>query len=247
MTGDPFPTPAWVVQEQDNAVPSAQMAVQIRPPRSIPKSLHVEAVTAATVRDLITRHHYLHSMPAAARLCFGVFLENVLAGALVFTAGARQGHKLLSAARPQEVATLARLWLCDQLPKNAESRVIGAALRHLRRKPDWKLLLSYADPEAGHLGIIYQATGWLYLGQSSPTSYVDLGDGQLTHPRTVYERFGSNAVGHLCRTGIPARRQLVSSKHRYAYLLNPSWRWRFRVLEQPYPKSSIRGPPEQNF
>ncbi len=99
MTGDPFPAPAWVVQEQDSAVPAAQMAVQIRPPRSIPKSLHVEAVTAATVHDLITRHHYLHSMPAAARLCFGVFLENVLAGALVFTAGARQGHKLLSAAR----------------------------------------------------------------------------------------------------------------------------------------------------
>ena len=243
MKGEPFPTTAWVVQKQDSAVSPAPMAVQLRPPRSIPKTLQVNPVPAALIRDLITQEHYLHSMPAAARLCFGVYQDDVLAGAIVFTAGARQGHKLLVAARPQEVATLARLWLSDGLPKNAESRVIGVVLRHLRRHTDWKLLLSYADPSVGHVGIIYQATGWLYLGSSSPTSYVDLGDGQLLHPRTVYERYGSNAIGHLRRTGIPAHRQPVASKYRYAYLLDPSWHWRLRETPKTYPKAPSRGPP----
>lgn len=243
MTGEPSPIFAWVVQEQDSAVTPAQTAVQVRPPRSIPKALHVEPVPPAIVRDLIVQQHYLHSMPAAARLCFGVYQDGVLSGAVIFTAGARQGHKLLAAAKPQEVATLARLWLSDSLPKNAESRVIGVVLRHLRHHTDWKLLLSYADPSVGHVGTIYQATGWLFMGESCPTSYVNLGDGQLIHPRTVYERYGSNAIGHLRRTGIPAQRQPVSSKYRYAYLLDSSWRWRLRGIVQPYPKALSRGPP----
>ena len=227
---------ARIVQGQDSAGPPAQMAVRVRPPRSVPKALRVEPVVPSVVRAIVTDFHYLHSMPAAPRLCFGVYDDGVLAGAVVLTAGARQGHKLLAAARPQEVATLARLWLKDTLPKNAESRVIGIVLRHLRTRCGWKLVISYADPAAGHVGTIYQATGWIYLGRGNAESYVELGSGQVLHPRTVYQRFGSNAVGHLSRTGIPARRRKVAAKHRYAYVLDPAWRWRLRNTGRPYPK-----------
>lgn len=237
MTAEPF-SPARIVQGQDGAVSPAQMAVRLRPPRSIPKALRVEPVPPSTVRQVITDFHYLHSMPAAPRLCFGVYRGGTLAGAVVLTAGARQGHRVLAAAKPQEVATLARLWLSDQLPKNSESRVIGAVLRHLRRQTDWKLLLSYADPAAGHVGTIYQATGWLYLGQGSPEGYLDFGDARLMHPRTAYKQFGSNAVGHLSRTGIAVRRQPVAAKHRYAYLLDGAWCWRLREPVRPYPKTA---------
>lgn len=227
---------ARIVQGQDSAATTAQMAVQIRPPRSIPKALYVEPVMPSVIRNLIVDFHYLHRMPAAPRLCFGVQHEGALQGAMVFTAGARQGHRILVAARPQEVATLARLWLSDDLPKNAESRVIGVVLRHLRHHTDWKLLLSYADPSAGHVGTIYQATGWLYLGQGNRETYIDFGDGQLVHPRTAYTQLGSNSIGHLLRTGVAARRRPVAAKHRYAYVLEPAWRWRVRDSGRPYPK-----------
>jgi hypothetical protein len=230
---------ARVVQEQDSAVSPAQMAVRVRPPRSIPKGLVVEPVMPSAVREIITSFHYLHSMPAASRRCYGVFHDSTLSGAVVFTAGARRGHHLLAAAQPQEVATLARLWLSDELPKNAESRVIGIVLRHLRRHTGWKLLLSYADPSAGHVGTIYQATGWLYLGQGCAEGYLELGDGQILHPRTAYKRFGSTAIGHLTRTGVPAQRRRTHPKHRYAYLLDSAWRWRLREAGQPYPKPSL--------
>ncbi|MDA8051103.1 MAG: hypothetical protein M0002_14070 [Rhodospirillales bacterium] len=204
-----------------------------------PKALIVRPAPPGVVRPLIVEHHYLHSMPSAAWRCFAVFAGADLVGAMVFTAGARQGHRALLGASPQQVATLARLWLRDEIPKNAESRVIGVVLRILRRDGRWKLLLSYADPAAGHVGTIYQATGWLYLGQGAPPSYVDLGDGRALHPRTVYDRLGSNAVGHLRRTGIPARQAVVSGKHRYAYVLDPAWRWRLRDRPRPYPRAVV--------
>ena len=225
-------------KQQDTPATTGEMAVRARPSRSILKALQVEPVTSKTIAHLIEQQHYLHSMPAAARACFGVYHQNGLNGAVVFTSGARQGFQLLAGSRPQEVATLARLWLSEDLPGNSESRVLGFVLRHLRRNTPWKLLLSYADPQAGHVGTIYQATGWLYLGQTPPSSYLDLGDGRLQHPRSVYERFGSNAVRHLRNTGVQASRRILAGKHRYAYLLDPSWRWRLAGHKQAYPRAS---------
>jgi hypothetical protein len=158
MTAEPAPSRReW--SKQDAPASVGEMAVQVRPSRSIPKTLLVEPAAPSVVRSLIETQHYLHSMPPAPRLCFGVHLDGILSGALVFTSGARHGHRLLAAAEPHQVATLARLWLADELPRNSESRVLGVVLRHLRRTTDWKLLLTYADPSAGHVGTIYQAAG----------------------------------------------------------------------------------------
>lgn len=219
--------------EQDTPDTTGETAVQGRPSRSILKRLRVEPVMPSMVRPLMVDHHYLHRMPAAPRRCYGVFLDGVLVGGVVFTSGARNGHRMLSAAAPQDVATLARLWLSDDLPPNSESRVLGIVLRDLRRTTDWKLLLSYADPGAGHIGTIYQATGWTYLGETPGEHYVRLGDGQLYHPRSVYSRYGSNNIAHLRATGVYARREFVGGKHRYIYILDPAWTWRLRSLQQP--------------
>ncbi len=214
-------------KQQDAAGTTAEVPVQARAPRcSIPKSLTVRRVNPSVVRSLIEREHYLHSMPASTRACFGVYLSGVLVGAVVFTSGARQGYRILEACEPDQVVTLARLWLADSLPRNSESRVLGIVLRDLRRTTRWKLVLSYADPSVGHVGVIYRASGWLYLGLTEPASYIELGDGRLHHPRSVSQRYGSNNVRHLRATGIAACRRKTNGKHRYAFVLDPAWRWR---------------------
>ena len=229
--------------QQDAVHTRTETAVQLRPSRSIPKTLRVEPVRPAFISDLITTEHYLHSMPPAPTRCFAVRLEGELVGGVVFTNGSRHGHRLLTAARPHEVATLARLWLRDELPRNSESRVLGIVLRSLKRETDGKLLISYADPGAGHVGTVYQASGWRYLGQGEPTSYVRLPDGRLHHPRSVYDQYGTNRVSHLRATGVDAERVLVSGKHRYVYVLDPSWLWRLTPEPQAFPRAESRGPP----
>lgn len=229
---------ARVVQEQDSAVPSAQMAVRVRPPRSRSidiKALEVRRVQPHVIRHLIVDYHYLHCMPSACWRCFGIFAAGELVGAAVFTAGPRHSYRVLLGAKPQQVMILARLWLRGDLPKNAESRVLGILLRLLRREDLWKLILSYADPGAGHRGTIYRASGWLYLGRGQPSRYLDLGNGPAVHPRTAYGRFGANNIGHLARTGISARRVIQPGKHRFAYVLDPAWRWRLRDQVVAYP------------
>ena len=71
-------------------------------------------------------------------------------------------------ARSRDVYELNRLWAADGLPKNIESRFIGWCLRELKKiRPD-TILVSYADGSKHHIGIVYQATNWVYTGQSLP-------------------------------------------------------------------------------
>ena len=217
---------AGVVQQQDGRDTARQTAVQLRPSRSINvRALKVEPVPASTVAILVTQNHYLHSMPLAAWACFGVYVNQTLHGAIVFSAGARHSHRVLTACDPKYVATLARFWLSDDCPKNAESRVLGYVLRYLRRQGRWKLLVSHADPNVGHHGTIYRASGWHYLGQGTPCSTIEV-EGKSLHPRSMFARFGTTAIRSLHHRGIAATRSYVPGKHRFIYLLDPSWRWR---------------------
>jgi hypothetical protein len=226
--------------EEDARDPTREMAAQSRPPRSI-AALVVSPCTPAVVAPVMVEHHYLHAMPKAPIVCFTVRGGGVLVGGSVFTAGARLSHKILGAAAPGAVLTLARFWLADDLPKNAESRVLSYMLRWLQRHGHWRAVVSFADPAAGHVGTIYQATGWLFVGATAAESYIELIDGALHHPRSVYTHYGTNRARHLSATGVPARRVATMPKLRYIYLLDPAWRWRLVKNAVPYPRG--RGPP----
>lgn len=236
------PRPPFMREPQPGSWDTPQdMAGQHRPSRSTFADVAVQPVKADTIAPLMTESHYLHSMPRAARQCFGVYHADGLVGGAVFTIGSRNASRLLSGADPGVLTTLARFWLADGLPPNSESRVLGVILRWLPRHTPWKAVVSYADPAVGHRGIIYQATGWLYLGTTQAERYIALGDGGLRHPRSIFTQYGTNSPDHLTRTGVPARAVRTEPKHRYIYLLDPTWRWRVRLAVQPYPKG--RGPP----
>jgi hypothetical protein len=224
---------------QDATPSSAETAVRSRPRRSIVRSLNVEAMAPGKVAPLVVAHHYLHSMPPAAVATFGVMHDDNLCGAVVVTAGSRHAHRLLDGAGHDAVATVARLWLADALPKNSESRVLAIVGRLLRQRGEVRALVSYADPAAGHIGTIYQAAGWSYLGQSDVGRYLDLGDGALHHPRSVYTLHGTNSPRVLRTMGIPARSVLVAGKHRYCQILDPAWAWRLRAPVLPFPARPV--------
>jgi hypothetical protein len=215
---------------QDAAPSSAETAVRVRPRRSIVKSLDVRSVPLRAVRNLIEREHYTHSTPAAASRAFGVYLHGELHGAAVLFNGAARSSSVLFGAGPGDVVTLSRLWLSDDLPKNAESRVLGVIVRVLRRERRYKALVTFADPAVGHDGAIYRAAGFTYLGTTNAeTSF--LIDGKACHSRTVASSYGSSDVEHLRRTGIDARRVRALPKHRYVAVLDQSWRWRLGAAE----------------
>jgi hypothetical protein len=199
----------------------------------------VSTIPTLAAKEILEHHHYLHSLPGGTMLCFGVFCGQRLMGALTLGAGPTLAYSLVEGAKPEDCLTLTRLWLSDELPPNSESRVIGIVLRALKKNTTLKFLISYADPSQGHLGTIYQATGWLYNGLSSAMPLYDMGDGIQRHSRSVSHAFGSHSTKYFAEHGINVKLIAQSQKHRYLYFLDPQWRTRLKGPVLNYPKKEV--------
>lgn len=202
----------------------------------------VQIIPPHLARAILIRDHYLHSMPGATRLCLGVFLERQILGAITLGAGPINAHRLIDGAERDDVWTLSRLWLDDSLSPNTESHVLAVVVRSLRRFTAVKALIAYADPAAGHVGVVYQAAGWLYTGAPRSLPKLDLGDGVPRHCRSVGSAFSSHSVAYLRRRGLAVRQIPQPPKHRYVVFVDRSWRDRLVPAVLPYPK---RGDPNE--
>jgi hypothetical protein len=200
------------------------------------QSIAIQPIPFVVAKKLITEHHYLHSLPGGTMLTFGAFLDQHLMGALAFGAGPQKAFSLVKGAIRHDCLALTRFWLDDRLPPNAESRVIGIVMRALKRHTYVKFVVTYADPAQKHVGIIYQATNWLYTGLSKMTPFYDIGDGIPKHSRSLGQIFGTHSIKYLSHQGLPVKMVTQSAKHRYIYFLDTTWQDRLKVPILPYPK-----------
>lgn len=94
--------------------------------------------------------------------------------------------------------------------RNAASFLVGRSLKML---PPPCAVVSYADSEWGHAGIIYQATNWAYTGPVVSHDHLYLVDGVRTHPMTLRDRGITDPKRWARENGIETVRP--HPKHRY--------------------------------
>lgn len=152
-----------------------------------PALLGVEQVARdRDVSDFIAAHHYLGSMPAA-RERFVLTERGKRVGVAVF--GQPVNDRAITNVLPGQAVEsleLQRLVLLDEVAANAESWFVARCHDALRRD-GYLGVISFSDPEPrtvfverpdgavesvvvrpGHLGIVYQALGFCYVGRSEP-------------------------------------------------------------------------------
>ena len=200
------------------------------------QSIRVQPIPFVAAKQIAVKHHYLHSLPGGTKLAFGAFVEGKLLGAITFGVGPFNAFSLVAGASPDNCLTLTRLWLSGKLPPNSESRVISVCLRYLRKYTTLKFIITYADPAQGHVGTIYQATGWLYTGLSEATPKFDIGDGVPRHSRSLAHDFGSHSLKYLSERGLKVKVLPQIPKHRYVYFLDKNCRNKLKPPVLPYPK-----------
>ncbi|XAF37041.1 acetyltransferase [Mycobacterium phage MKC-IRE-02] len=122
--------------------------------------LRVERIDSRTATKLVVERHYLHRKTSVS-FAFGVFQGPKLMGVVTFgTPPSRHLQKSACPSDPSLVIELNRLWTDDRLPPNSESWFVSRALRMLPPR----IVVSYADPKAGHYGYIYRALNFNYAG-----------------------------------------------------------------------------------
>lgn len=133
------------------------------------KDFEVKPVERKEVKDFIEAHHYSKSINGLmVSHSFGLFHKEELIGAMIYGGLAMANAWKKYGSAPEEVLELRRLVLVDDTPKNSESYFIGKTLRWLKQNTQVKTIVSYADPNYGHSGIIYRATNFTHVGMTSP-------------------------------------------------------------------------------
>ena len=204
--------------------------------------LRLDYCSSKAAKHAVMRWHYSRAMPAFKLVRIGVWESGRFVGAILYGVGANRHIARPFKLRDTQVCELVRVALAPGR-RHPTSKCVAISLRMLKRQsPGLRLIVSYADAGQNHVGTIYQATNWIFLGAATQP-YLKV-KGKVEHPRTLYDRYGrgGQSLPWLRANVDPnAQRVKMPAKLKYVMPLDQEMRERLEPLAQPYVKKSSVG------
>ena len=202
---------------------------------SCPKpKLRIDWCSYDAAKYAVQHWHYSRSLPCSKTARLGVWEDDKFIGAVVFAWGANRHLAGEYKLKMTECAELCRV----ALNKHATpvSKILAIAVKMLKRQmPGIRLLASYADLNQGHLGKIYQASNWIFVGETGTEAGIML-SGKLTHRRTINSKYGTSDIEWLRKYVDPsAHRYEGKPKFKYLLPLDDGIAEHIKQLSKPYP------------
>ena len=189
--------------------------------------LKIDWATHEAAKFACVNWHYSKKIAVNKLLKIGVWEDGEFTGVIIFGVGASAVLHRQFSLKQTEVCELVRVALKKH--KTPVSKMIAIALRFLHKSaPLLRVVVSFADPNEGHHGGIYQATNWIYTGKSAATIEYFY-NGNWRHVTDVYKRLKSESIKKL-----PSRKK--PGKYRYVMPLDAAMRKQIAPLTKPYPK-----------
>lgn len=199
--------------------------------------MKVVKVDRATSQPFILTKHYSRRMPVFWE-AFALVIADKIEGVVIYGQPSPPIQRHAFKDRDFRLYELSRL-VVQTTARNAASFLIGRSLRLLSEQPS--AVVSYADSEWGHCGIVYQATNWIYTGATKSHDHAYLVDGVRTHPMTLRDKGITDPKKWARDNGIQTLPPC--EKHRY-FFLNGTKAQRQAMLSKlaypvvsPYPKA----------
>jgi len=149
----------------------------------------VKQITYQEAKPWILKKHYAKRIPSISYV-FGLYIEDKLSGVCSFGYPPNYNYnngKCIFYTLQILTLELNRLIINDGLPKNTLSQFVANSLKLL---PSPSVIVSYADPNNGHHGYIYQATNWIYTGPSTPKHRYTFANGETFDIRRGIDKKG---------------------------------------------------------
>ena len=172
----------------------------------------IQRISYEDTKPFILDIHYAKRMPSIS-YAYGLYEKNKLIGMVSYGSPASPSlcKGVAGVENKHYVIELNRLVLKNN-KKNEASMLIAASFKLL---PKPKIIVSYADTRQNHLGVVYQATNFMFTGTSKARTDMAGKDGK--HSRH--------------NLGDKTKRVDRSAKHRYIYLLG-SKTWKKNIMQQ---------------
>lgn len=200
--------------------------------------MRVSIATPKAIRYACMKFHYAKAVPTM-KYSFNVFNDkDEWCGVIIYSSGANSMIASPFGLYQGEVLELVRVALNGK--QEATSQALAMTLRELHKiAPHIKLIVSYADLDQNHAGIIYQATNWIYLGScnegSSPATIIN---GKRMHNRSVGRKYGTSSFEWIKQhVDKNAERFISKGKHKYIFVFDKKLRKKWMKQNKPYPKN----------
>jgi hypothetical protein len=207
--------------------------IRITPPPirlTLPRSeLTVVPLSKKQCDEFVTKKHYSRRASVFWE-GFGLVEHGHVVGVCVYGQPSPPIQRHAFEDRDFRLYELTRL-VVQTKTKNAASYLVGNSLQMLSQRPS--AVISYADSEQSHCGIVYQATNWLYTGSTVSHDHMYLVDGVRTHPMTLRDRGITDPKRWAAENKIPTVKPLP--KHRYFFFVGSKRQRKAMIARLKYP------------
>tara|TARA_R100001224_G_C3995211_1_gene140677 strand:- start:205 stop:789 length:585 start_codon:yes stop_codon:yes gene_type:complete len=192
--------------------------------------MRLEKASYKAVKYACLKFHYAKTVPII-NISYSVFNgKNQWCGVICFGNGANYNlgkkYELVSG----QFLELTRVALNGL--QESTSKCVSLSIKMIKKnKPLVNLLISYADKGQNHIGVIYQATNWIYVDETESSGIEVFYKGKWRH-----DRIQSNIKKEIwCRL----EKRKKSGKYKYLYPLNKNIRKKVIKYKKDYPKNAI--------
>lgn len=198
--------------------------------------LKVDWATHEAAKYACEHWHYSGCIPKSKLAKLGVWEHGDFKGVIIYGVGATSDLVKAYGLHPYQGCELVRIALKSH--KTPVSRIISVSLKIIKSSfPGLRVVVSFADPNQGHHGGVYQASGWIFSGNSQASDeYIYKGK------RWQGRSFRNTHKGMERHPDVKIVKG--SSKHRYLMPLDPEMRAKIAPLAKPYPKRTKDQAPE---
>lgn len=197
--------------------------------------IELRKATPKAIRYACLHFHYAKSVPSV-QYGYNVYQGGEWCGVILFGSGATPNIASPFGMIQGEVLKLVRVALNGK--QNATSECVAASLKKLHEDaPQVKIVVSFADADQNHVGTIYQATNWIYLGLREEKDTYFIVNGKKIHRRSIGAQGGVQSLEWI-RENLDKNATILKTKgkQKYIFVFNKRLRREWLKRAKPYPK-----------
>lgn len=202
--------------------------------------MRITRANSNAIKHACLYFHYAKRIPAYS-YAYNIYNSNdEWCGCILFGVGTVTNMPNFLNCEAGACLELQRVALNGKQGRNTTSKALSMAMREVKKDAVFlRCLFSYADTFQNHLGIIYQATNWIYIGESSIENKYEV-NGVYKHSKTIRELATSKNISFTNYIKLN-NFNIIKGKIKYLYIYPYDKNIKKYILtkQKPYPKREI--------
>lgn len=208
------------------------------------KKLKIDFCSYEAAKFACKNWHYSKCMPVGKTFKVGAWEDDKFIGCVIFSLGASPHIGFPYKLPMTQICELTRVALTKH--EAPVTKIVAVAIKLLKKyNKGLRLIVSFADVDQNHLGKIYQAGNWIYVGLTNVgfrSAWIIYG--KKVHNKNISDKHkvakdrSVNILGWVRKYSDPNATEFFSKgKYKYLYPLDDEMRVKIAKLAVPYPKT----------